>query len=80
VREERGCNAAIARFDHVAQRAAATAPAWDALFEGARCRIALGDRAGARTRLEALLEVDSFRERAQAELDRIARIEHGGRP
>lgn len=75
VREERGCGAAVARFDRLAQRATGTPPGWDALFESARCRMALGDRAGARTRFESLLGVDSFRERAQAELDRIARVQ-----
>lgn len=77
VREERGCSAAIARFDRVAQRAAGTASGWDALFEGARCHIALGDYAGARSRFEALSNVDSFRDRVQAELDRISRTLQG---
>jgi len=79
VREERGCGAAIGRFDRVALRATGTSPGWDALFEGARCRVALGDYAGARSRLESLATVDSFRDRAQAELDRIARIVQGSR-
>jgi len=77
VREERGCSAAIGRFDRVAQRATGTSPGWDALFEGARCRAALGDYAGARSRFEALANVDSFRDRVQAELDRIARVQQG---
>ncbi|HXX69783.1 MAG TPA: hypothetical protein VEK07_21555 [Polyangiaceae bacterium] len=77
VREERGCSAAIGRFDRVAQRATGTAPGWDALFEGARCRTALGDYAGARSRFEALANVDAYRDRVQAELDRIARVQQG---
>jgi hypothetical protein len=74
-REGSGCRAALARFDHVAQRAAGSPPGWDALLGGALCFRALGNFAEARTRLTPLLGVDSYRERAQAELDRIDAIQ-----
>lgn len=78
VREERGCSAAIGRFDRLAQRATGTPPGWDALFEGGRCRVALGDYAGARSRFEALANVDAFRDRVQTELERITHVQQGG--
>jgi hypothetical protein len=71
VREGSGCRAAVARFDHVAQRAQGTQPAWDALLEGALCYRALASTAEARARLSALLRVDSYRDRARVELDRL---------
>src|SRR5208283_4879291 len=70
VREGKGCRAALARFDHVAQRAAKTPPAWDALLEGALCYRAVGNFNAAIVRLNALLTVDSHKDRARAELDR----------
>ena len=71
VRESKGCRAALARFDHVAQRAAGTPPAWDALLEGALCYRSIGDFPNARLRLSALLNVDSHKDRARAELARL---------
>jgi hypothetical protein len=70
VREAKGCRAALARFDKVAQRAAGTSPAWDALLEGALCYRAVGNFNAAIVRLNALLNVDSHKDRARAELDR----------
>ncbi len=66
-----GCRAAVARFDRTAQRYKQTAPGWDALLEGALCYRSLGELGTARARLSALLNVDSHKDRARAELDRI---------
>jgi hypothetical protein len=74
VREGKGCRNALARFDRVARRAAGTAPGWDALLEGALCYRNIGDFDNARVRLKELLKVDSHRDRAQAELDRINQV------
>jgi hypothetical protein len=71
VREAKGCRNAVARFDRVAQRAAGTPNGWDALLEGALCYRSMGDFANARSRLTALLGVDSHKDRARAELDRL---------
>ena len=73
VREGKGCGAAVGSFDHFAQRAAGTLPAWDALLEGALCYRTLSNFGEARTRLRALLTVDSHKDRARAELDRLDR-------
>ncbi len=77
VREGKGCRAALARFDHVAQRAARTPPAWDALLEGALCYRAVGNFNAAIVRLNALLNVDSHKDRARAELDRTNQMLSG---
>jgi hypothetical protein len=71
IREDKGCRAAVARFDAVAQRARQTPTGWDALLEAARCYRALGDSESARGRLIPLLGVESYKERARAEIDRI---------
>jgi hypothetical protein len=71
VRESKGCRAALARFDQAAQRGASSPTGWDALLEGARCYRQLGDYGNARLRLAPLLKVDSHRDQAQAELDRM---------
>ncbi|HTQ46029.1 MAG TPA: zf-HC2 domain-containing protein [Polyangiaceae bacterium] len=80
VREGQGCRAALVRFDKVARRAAGGPVGWDALLEGALCYRAIGDFNNARSRLTALLGVDSHKDRAQAELDRINQMQqgHGG--
>jgi hypothetical protein len=75
VRESKGCRNAVARFDKVAQRAGGTPPGWDALLEGALCYRAIGDFGNARVRLNALLSVDSHKDRARAELDRINQLQ-----
>jgi len=75
VRESKGCRNAVARFDKVAQRAAGTPPGWDALLEGAGCYRAIGDLGNARVRLNALLSVDSHKDKARAELDRITQLQ-----
>jgi putative zinc finger protein len=59
------------QFDDAARRAGATPLGWSALFEGALCYESAGDWSSARARLNALLGVDAFRARAQAELDRL---------
>ncbi|HEX3343807.1 MAG TPA: zf-HC2 domain-containing protein [Polyangiaceae bacterium] len=75
VRESKGCRNAVARFDKVAQRAGGTAPGWDALLEGGVCYRAMGDMGSARVRLNALLTVDSHKDKARAELDRINQLQ-----
>jgi hypothetical protein len=75
VREAKGCRAAVARFDKVAQRASGTAPGWDALLEGALCYRSNGDFGNARVRLNALLSVDSHKDRARSELDRLSQMQ-----
>jgi tetratricopeptide (TPR) repeat protein len=75
VRESKGCRNAVARFDKVARRASGTPPGWDALLEGALCYRALGDFSKARVYLTALLTVDSHKDRARAELDRINQLQ-----
>jgi hypothetical protein len=67
----KGCKEAIARFDKLAQRAAGTSTGWDALFEGARCYARIGDAPNARVRLNALLKVDSHKDKAKAELQKL---------
>lgn len=80
VREGQGCRSALVRFDRVARRAAGGPVGWDALLEGALCYRAIGDFNNARTRLTALLGVDSHKDRARAELDRLDEMQrgHGG--
>jgi hypothetical protein len=71
-REDGGCTRGVAgRFDRVAQRAKGTPTGWDALLEGALCYRSLGDFAAARARLTPLLTVDSHKDRARIELDRL---------
>ena len=77
VRESKGCRAALARFDRTAQRGASSPTGWDALLEGALCYRAIGDFGNARTRLSALLGVDSHKDRARAELDRLNQLQTG---
>ncbi len=69
IREGKGCRAAVARFDRVAQRATGTPPGWDSLLEGALCFRSLGDFGNARVRLTPLLSVDSHKDRARSELE-----------
>jgi hypothetical protein len=75
LRESKGCRNAVARFDKVAQRAGGTPPGWDALLEGGLCYRAIGNFDQARVRLNALLTVDSHKDRARAELDRINQLQ-----
>jgi hypothetical protein len=75
LREGKGCRSAVARFDKVAQRAAGTPPGWDALLEGALCYRSNGDFGSARARLTALLPVDSHKDRARSELDRLSQMQ-----
>mgnify|MGYP001198644580 CR=1 FL=1 len=77
VREGKGCRAAVGRFDQLAQRAQGTPSAWDALLEGALCYRALASYSEARARLNALMRVDSRRERARAELERLDQLQQG---
>jgi hypothetical protein len=75
IRDGKGCRAAVARFDKTALRDRQAPSGWDALLEGALCYRALGDFATARARLNALLGVDSHKDRARAELDRINQVQ-----
>ncbi len=63
------------QFDDAARRAGDTPLAWEALFEGAFCYESAGDFGSARTRLDALLGIDAYRDRAQAELDRLNQVQ-----
>ncbi len=74
-REANGCLGALARFDGLAQSAQDTPPGWDALLEGALCHRALGDFSKARAQLNALLGIDSHKDRATAELDRLDQMQ-----
>jgi hypothetical protein len=58
----------VARFDDVASRASGTQPGWDALLEGAQCYQSIGDFSAARARLNALLGIDSYKDRARSQL------------
>jgi hypothetical protein len=80
VREGKGCRAAVQRFDRTAQHGMGTPPGWDALLEGALCYRAIGDFGNARRRLTALLNVDSHKDRARAELDRLDSIPQAASP
>jgi TolA-binding protein len=75
LREGKGCRSAVARFDKVARRASGSPPGWDALLEGALCYRALGDFGNARVYWTALLSVDSHKDRARAELDRLGQLQ-----
>jgi hypothetical protein len=74
-RDGRGCRAAVTRFDKTAQRYKQAPPGWDALLEGALCYRALGDFGTARARLAGLLGIDSHKDRARAELERIDQLQ-----
>lgn len=75
IRDGKGCRAAVARFDKTALRDRQAPSGWDALLEGALCYRALGDFATAKARLNALLGVDSHKDRARAELERIDQLQ-----
>jgi hypothetical protein len=75
IRDGKGCRAAVTRFDKTAQRYKQAPPGWDALLEGALCYRNIGDFGTARARLNALLGVDSHKDRARAELDRIDQLQ-----
>jgi hypothetical protein len=69
LRDSKGCRAAIAAFDKATH---GPAPGrWDALLEGALCHRNVGDFANARVFLTTLLSVDSHKDRARTELDRL---------
>jgi hypothetical protein len=78
IREGTGCRAAVVRFDRVAQRASGSPPGWDALLEGAICYRSIGDFGNARVRLTPLLSVDSHKDRARAEIDRLGEVQSQG--
>jgi hypothetical protein len=78
IREGKGCRSAVARFDRVAQRGSGSPPGWDALLEGAICYRSIGDFADARVRLTPLLSIDSHKDRARAEIDRLGDVQAQG--
>jgi hypothetical protein len=80
LRDTRGCRAAVARFDDIARRSAGTPAGWQALLDGAICYRLMGDNASAQTRLDALLNVDSYKERARTELGKLDRAQQGQPP
>ena len=65
------------QFDDVARRSGGTPLGWQALFEGALCYESAGDLNTARSRFGALLGVDSYRDRAEAELERLDQSQQG---
>jgi hypothetical protein len=71
IRQGKGCRAAVARFDSLSRRVAGTSAAWDALLEGGICYEQMGKSDEARVRFTSLLNVDSHKDRAQAELDKM---------
>ena len=79
-REGKGCRAAVARFDSVSRRVAGTPVAWDALLEGGICYEQMGRNDDARVRFTSLLNVDSHKDRAQAELDKMNAVAARARP
>jgi hypothetical protein len=80
LRDARGCRAAVARFDDVARRSAGTPVGWQALLDSAICYRSIGDIPSAQTRLNALLNVDSFKERARSELGKLEHTQPGETP
>jgi tetratricopeptide (TPR) repeat protein len=75
VRDGKGCRAAVGRFDKAVARHRRTTAGSDALLEGALCYRALGDSSAARSRLTQLLDVDSHRDRARAELEQLEQLQ-----
>ncbi len=69
VREGRGCDAAVSRFDQVSARAGGSAAGYEATLDAGRCYRELGNSALARARLSKLLSVPAYADRAQTELD-----------
>jgi hypothetical protein len=63
----------VGRFNEVVNRAGGTAAGWDAVYEGALCYESVGDFASARNRLNVLLRVDAYKDRARARLDELNR-------
>ena len=76
VRDTQGCGAALVLFDRVAQQVPGTATGFAATYDGALCHEAIGDRSGARSRLETLRGVAAYRERVQSALSRISNAEN----
>jgi hypothetical protein len=71
IRDSKGCRAALLPFDRAIQSGHGTPAGWDALLEGALCRRNAGDLSTARVYLNKLLNVDSHKDRARVELDRL---------
>jgi hypothetical protein len=63
----------VGRFNEVVNHAGGTAAGWDAVYEGALCYESAGDVASARNRLNVLLRVDAYKDRARARLDELNR-------
>ena len=63
----------VARFNEVVNRASGTPAGWDAVYEGALCYESIGDDSSARNRLNVLLRVDPYKERARAQLEQLSR-------
>jgi hypothetical protein len=61
-----GCQAAVLRFDQVAQTAWGSPAGYDATLDGARCYAQLGQADAARSRYQRLLTVPAYAARAQS--------------
>jgi hypothetical protein len=62
----------VAQFNDVVNRAGGTPAGWAAVYEGALCYESIGDYASARNRLNVLLRVDPYKDRARAQLDQLS--------
>ncbi len=69
VREGRGCEAAVSRFDQVSGRAGGSTAGYEATLDAGRCYREIGNSTLARARLSKLLSVPAYADRAQTELD-----------
>jgi hypothetical protein len=67
----RGCRGALGRYDRLAANAHGTPVGFDAVFEGAVCRKALGSVHDARSRFLSLLSVPSHASKARGELSSL---------
>jgi len=74
LRDGKGCRNAVAHYDAVSRRVAGTADGWDALLEGGICYEGMGRTDDAKVRFNALLNVDSHKDRAKAEIDKMNAI------
>ena len=72
VRKLNGCPSAVTRFDQVMRAAAGTTAGNDATLEGGQCYRLMGQTAAAQTRLQSLLTVPGYVDRAKSELAAMA--------
>ncbi|MGO8995054.1 MAG: hypothetical protein ACLQVI_17200 [Polyangiaceae bacterium] len=72
VRKLNGCPSAVTRFDQVMRAAAGTPAGNDATLEGGQCYRLMGQTAAAQSRLQSLLTVPGYVDRAKSELAAMA--------